>query len=255
MWSNLRSADSRVSRRTFLSALGAGLISSTAGCVHPLPPPQGVLIQKGIFGERNNRRVPVLKIKTNETTIEDGVVKDVLPRSEEPANTTISGPLNDQLEQRYDDVYYYIQVRKLNPHGPLVETKNGKRPRQPAIGGTPRYLLSRESFGKLIAGDRIEYTLDLFNSGTIAALTLIIREGTIKEKRRASDTSGKKPAYRITVSHGERPNGDPSTMTYYATSDVYESIQTGTRTYFDIIFENRVRPTIRSFSPDPYGNL
>lgn len=220
-----------------------------------MPPPQGVLIQKGIFGERNEKRVPVLQIKSNETTIKDDIVGDVLPRSNEPANTTISEPLNEQLEQRYEDVYYYVQVRKLNPNGPLVETKDGKQPRQPAIGGTPRYLLSREAFGKLIAGDRIEYTIDLFDSGTISGVTLILRKGTIEEKKPASDPGGDAPSYRITVNHGTRPNGDPSTMTYFATRDIYDSAEVGSKTYFDVIFENRIRPTIRSFEPDPYGNL
>lgn len=213
-------------------------------------------MQKGIFGERNNRRVPVLKAGDNEIQInEEEVIGSVLPRSEEPANTTIPESLHDQLKRHYDDIHYYIQVRKLNSHGPLVETKSGEQPKQPALGGTPRYLLSRAAFGKLISGDRIEYTIDMLDDQRVSAITLIIREGTVAEKYSEPDSPGGTPAYRITVDHGERPNGDPFTRTYFASEEAYNDAQVDEKTYFDVIFENRIRPTIRGFAPDPYGNL
>lgn len=215
-----------------------------------------MLLQKGIFGEHNNQRVPILKAGNNQIEInEDELVGSVLPRSEEPANTTIPTSLHNQLKETYDDVHYYIQVRKLNAHGPLVETKAGERPRQPALGGTPRYLLSRKAFGKLLSGDRIEYTLDMFDDQKISAITLIIREGTVREKYPEPNSPGEVPAYRITVDHGEQPDGEPFTRTYMATEETYNNAQVDENTYFDIVFENRVRPTIRSFTPDPYGNL
>lgn len=255
MWSNLRSADDRVSRRTVLSAIGTGLLASSTGCVHPLPPPQGVLLQKGIFGERDNHRVPVLKAGNNDIQIDDDVLRSVLPRSEEPANTTIPVSLHEKLKRRYEDIYYYIKVRKLNAHGPLVKTKSGDRPKQPPLGGTPRYLLSREMFGKLLSGDRFEYTLDLFNDQKVDAITLIIRVGVPKKKFAARNSPGGVPPYRITVDHGQQPDGEPFTQTYFASEKAYNNAKIGSKTYFDVVFENRVRPTIQSFSPDPYGNL
>ncbi|RRJ33420.1 hypothetical protein [Halocatena pleomorpha] len=257
MWSNLRSANDRVSRRTVLSAIGAGLFASSAGCVHPLPPPQGVLIQKGIFGEHNDRRVPVLKAGNNEIKIEieDKVLQSEFPRSNETANTTVSPSLHNRLKRKYDDVHYYAQVRRLNGHGPLVETNSGEKPRQPAVGGTPRYLLSREIFGKLLSGDRIEYTLAMFDSQRISAVTLIIREGVVRKKFPEADTPGNVPSYRITVDHGEGPDGAPFLQTYYASEEVYNNATVDDKTYFEVIFENRVKPTIRSLSPDPYGSL
>lgn len=214
-------------------------------------------MQKGIFGERNNRRVPVLKAGNNEIKIEieDDVLKSKFPRSEEPANTTISPSLHNRLQRQYDDIHYYVQVRKLNGHGPLVETSSGEQPRQPALGGTPRYLLSRERFGKLLSGDRIEYTLDMFDGQKISAVTLIIRKGTVVKKYSKPDSSGETPSYRITVDHGKGPDGNPFTRTYFASEGTYNSAMVDDKTYFDIIFENRIRPTIQSFSPDPYGSM
>ncbi len=199
----------------------------------------------------------MLKAGNNEIKIEieDEVLQSEFPRSEEPANTTISPSLHNKLKRKYNDVHYYVQLRKLNGHGPLVETSSGEKPRQPAIGGTPRYLLSREMFGKLLSGDRIEYTLDMFDNQRISAITLIIREGTIRKKFSKADTANDVPSYRITVDHGEGPNGDPFIQTYYASEKAYNNAQIDDQTYFEVIFENRVRPTIGSFSPDPYGSL
>lgn len=214
-------------------------------------------MQKGIFGEHNNRRVPVLKAGNNEIEIEieDDALQSKFPRSEEPANTTISPSLHDQLKSQYDDIHYYVRVRKLNSHGPLVETSSGEQPRQPALGGTPRYLLSREAFGKLLSGDRIEYTLDMFDDQRISAVTLIIREGTVLEKYSESDSPGEAPPYRVAVDHGEGPDGNPYTQTYFASEETYNNATVDDQAYFDVIFENRVKPTIRSFTPDPYGSM
>jgi hypothetical protein len=254
VWTNLRSGDNRVSRRTFLSAL-AVLLGSSAGCSHPLPPPQGIVLQKGIFGERNNRRVPVLSVTNDTVSVQDDLLATVLPRSGELADTTVSASVHAQLEQRYDEIYYYVKMKKLSPNSPLIKTKKGKRPEVPLTGGTPRYLLSREAFGKLLVDDHTEYTLNIFDSDKITAITTILRKGVVQEKRPEPDTNPNTPQYRITVSHGKRANGDLVTLTYFADPNVYETAQVGLSTYFDVIFEDRSKPTIRTFTPPPYGNL
>jgi hypothetical protein len=244
-----------VSRRTFLSALGAVFLGSSAGCTHPLPPPQGVVIQKGIFGERNERRVPVLSVKNESITVQDEVLGTVLPRPDELANTTVPMSIHKQLKQRYANIYYYVKLRKLSASGPLIETKEGKRPKVPVLGGSPRYLISRETFGKLLIEDHIEYTLSLFDNDSIGAVTTILRDGIIQEKRPAQDANPNTPRYRITVSHGKRSDGDLVTLTYFADLDIYKAAKINTSPYFGVIFENRSRPTIKTFMPDSYGNL
>jgi hypothetical protein len=220
-----------------------------------MPPPQGIVMQKGIFGERNDRAVSLLKATDKKISVHDDVLATALPRSDDPANTTVVPSLHEKLKQRYDDVYYYVDIRKLNANGPLIETKDGKRPKVPVVGGTPRYIVSREIFGKILVNDHIEYTLSLFDRETITAITIILRNGVIQNKQRRKDSNSNTPPFQITVSHGKRPNGDLFTLTYFAKTDVYEMAQTGMKDRFKVIFKSRTRPTIQSFSPDPYGNI
>jgi hypothetical protein len=255
VWSNLRSGDSQVSRRTVLSALGAAFLGGSAGCSHPMPPPQGIVMQKGIFGERNDRAVSLLKVTDEKITVHDDILATVLPRSDNPANTTVAPSLHEQLKQRYDDVYYYVDIRKLNANGPLIETKDGKRPKVPVVGRTPRYIISREIFGKILVNDHIEYTLSLFDRETITAITIILRNGVIQDKQRRKDSNSNAPPFQITISHDKRPNDDLFTLTYFAKTDIYKTAQIGMEDYFKVIFKSRTRPTIQNFSPNPYGNL
>jgi hypothetical protein len=220
-----------------------------------MPPPQGVIIQKGIFGERNDRAISLLTVTNEKITVHDDVLATVLPRSDNPANTTVAPSLHEKLKQRYEDVYYYADIRKLNANGPLIETKGGKRPKVPVVGRTPRYIISREIFGKILVDDHIEYTLSLFDRETITAITIILRNGIIQDKQRRNDSDSETPPFQVTVSHGKRPNDSPFTLKYFAKKDIYKTAQTGMEDYFKIIFENRMRPTIQSFAPDPYGNI
>jgi hypothetical protein len=220
-----------------------------------MPPPQGIVIQMGIFGERNERAVSLLTVKNESIAIHDETLAKVLPRSDDPANTTVLPSLHERLEERYEDVYYYVDVRKLSENGPLIETKDGTRPKVPVVGSTPRYIISRETFGRLLVDDHIEYNLSLFERGIITAVTVILRNGVIKKKQPGSDSDSATPAYRITVSHGKRPDGDPVTLTYFTKPETYENAQVGSSSYFRVVFKNRAQPTIESFSPEPYGNL
>lgn len=220
-----------------------------------MPPPQGIVIQTGIFGERNERAVSLLTVKNKSITIHDEMLADVLPRPEDPANTTVSPSLHERLGQRYEGVYYYVDVKKLNENGPLIKTKGGERPKVPVVGSTPRYVISREIFGKLLVDDHIEYTLSPFDRGVIPSVTVILRDGVIKKKQPIPDSNPDTPGYQITVNHGKRPDGDLVTLTYYATSDAYETAQVGSSDYFKVVFKNRVRPTIQTFAPEPYGNM
>jgi hypothetical protein len=239
----------------FLSALGAVFLGSSAGCSSPLPPPQGVVIQKGIFGERNEQRIPVLSVKNESVTVQDDVLGTVLSQPDELANTTVPMSIHKQLKQRYENIYYYVKLRKLSASGPLIETKEGKRPKVPVLGNSPRYLISRETFGKLLIEDHIEYTLSLFDNNSIGTVTIILRDGIIQEKKPALDTNPNTPPYRITVSHGTRSDGDLVTLTYFADLDVYKAANINTSPYFGVIFENQTRPTIKTFTPEPDGNI
>ncbi len=256
MWSKVRCANDRVSRRGLLATLGAGLIATTAGCVHPRPPPQGILLQKGIYAKNeNDQRVTVLQAGDNELNISDPLLQSKLPRANEPANTTIPESVHERLKNRYSDIFYYVEVKKLNEHGPLVPTQSGDKPRYPAIGGKPKYNLSREEFGKVISGDRIEYTVDMFDSRKMDTLTVIIRKGTVAKKQPISNDNlpdGVDP-YLIRVNHGS--DDSPYGMEYYATEDAYQNAPVGSKSWFGVIYENRIKPTIQTFRPDPYGNL
>lgn len=220
-----------------------------------MPPTQGIVLQLGIFGERNERSVSLLTVKNQSITIHDRVLADVLPRPDDPANTTVSSSLHDRLGQRYEGVYYYVDIRKLNENGPLIKTKDGERPKVPVVGSTPRYMISREIFGKLLVGDHIEYTLSPFERGIIPAVTVILRNGVVKKKQPIQNSNSDAPGYQITVNHGKRPDGDLVTLTYFATPKIYEDAQVGSSSYFKVVFKNRVQPTIQTFSPEPYGNM
>lgn len=247
--------DDRVTRRTVLSTIGTALLGVSAGCAHPLPPPQGVVLRTGIIGVYDDLTVPLLTVSDGSITVRDKLLMTVLPRPDEPANTTIMRPLHMELKQRYAAIYYYVDIRQLDPRGPLIDTSHGEGPSAQPLGASRRYELDRRAFGKLLVGDRIEYNLDLFDGTHITAITTIIRRGVVTEKRPSSDRNQNTLPYRITVDHGGKSDDRPFTQTYFAKRDVYETAPVGSTAWFDVNFADRKRPTIHSFPPNPYGSI
>lgn len=255
MWKSPLATTDRVSRRTVLSALGATLLGSGSGCVHPFPSPQGEVLQTGILGVYDGSTLPLLTVTNSTVNVRDSVLATKLPRAKERANTTVPTLLNERLEQRYSELYYYADVQELDSNGPLINTSRGTGPSVQPLGESRRYGLSRQTFGKLLVGDRIEYNFDLFNGKQIASVPTIIRRGVIREKRPSPDNNPNTPQYRITVDHGQKQRSEPFTQTYFATRQTYDAARVKSTPWFDLVFEDRTRPTINSFSPDPYGNI
>lgn len=221
-----------------------------------MPPPQGVITMKGIYGERNNRRILMLSIKNGRMKVRDKLLAARFNKTEQPLDTTINDSLHEQLEQRYENVYYYVELKKLKATGPLVASKSGERPSEPVLGSTPRMFLSRGMFGQVLTQDRIEYTIDLLNDDRLADITTIIRKGTVTEKFRADTSENDElPPYRITVRNDANKRKGTQKLTYYAKTEVYNSIKKGETKYFGVSFGERTEPTIDSFSPNPHGNI
>lgn len=221
-----------MNRRALLGALaaaGAAGVSGCAGLSHPLPPLQGVVRRQSVVASGGGSARRLLDLSADGFRVAEGAFGGSLPRPDERANLTVSDSA-PALDAAFGSVEYRIAVRPLDPSGPLVPasgaaSESGAAAASGTAGGdVRRYAVNPATFGKLLVGDRIEFAVDPTAERRVSGLSTVVREGTVRAKRRDDDG-----ARRVVCAHE-----DVGRRRYAVGPDPFDGLSIGERHRFRV---------------------